>query len=60
MLARMCHKLPWRKMLVIIVHGLSAMTNGINPRDRIRSGTIRMTIYSITFIPIKTHRGVKL
>jgi len=60
MLARMCPMLPWRKMLVIIVQGLSTMPAGINPRNRISAGTIRVTIKSSKFSPIKTHIGIKL
>jgi hypothetical protein len=35
------------------------MTKGINPRDIIRVGTTRVTIYISKFTPIKTHTGFK-
>lgn len=60
MLARMCPILLWRKMLVIMVQGLSSMPAGINPRDRISVGSMRVTIYSSKFSPIRTHMGVRL
>jgi len=60
MLARMCPMLPWRKMLVIIVQGLSSMPAGINPRNKTIVGTIRVTIKSSKFSPIKTHIEVDL
>ena len=59
-LARMCPILPWRKRLVIIVQGLSSMLAGINPRSTISVGTIRVTMKSNKFSPIKTHIGVSL
>jgi len=60
MLPRMCPKLPWRKRLVTIVHGLSPKPAGAKPKDTIREGVARVTTNSITFSAISIHTGFKL
>ena len=60
MLARMCPILPWRKRLVTIVQGLASTPIGINPKNKISSGTTQVAINSSKFSPIKAHIGVKL
>ena len=60
MLARICHIPLWRKRLVKIVQGLTMTSAGINPKDKISVGAIRVTINNTTFSPIKTHTGVEL
>jgi hypothetical protein len=59
MLPRICPIPPWRKREVSSVHGLDATSIGINPRNRKTLGTVRVMIKSSTFIPIKTHTGLR-